>query len=87
MAKFRYEIYDTKEQKTLEGMYTAGEVQNITGCRSDIASYAHDGHLINQRWRVKIARVEQEQYSHKEDDRRWAREWDKARLKLLGVKK
>lgn len=87
MAKYKYSLYDTREQKQLDGEFTAGEVQKITGCRSDVASYAHDGHLINQRYTVKIVKVEAEEHSHKENDKRWAREWDKARLKLLRLKK
>lgn len=87
MARYMYEVYDTKEQKTLEGLYTAGEVQKLTGSRSDIATYAHDGHLISQRYTVKIAQVGSERPSHKESDLKWASEWDKARLKLLGIKK
>lgn len=79
-APILYEIYDMKTKKWLDGQWPARQVQKITGCGNKVAKYAQCQQIINGRYTLHMAGGV---YSNSWE-RKWAREWDKIRFKLLG---
>ena len=74
---FMYEIYDTVEKKYLPGPFQSKEVRRIVGMTGNIPEQVRAGTIFKGRYRVAIVG----EWTSTEDD--WAKEWDKARMKLL----
>lgn len=74
---YKYKIYDTVKKEYLPGIYQSKEVREIIGINGSVPEQAKTGTLFKKRYMVSIVG----EWESENDD--WAKEWDKARMKLL----
>lgn len=74
---YLYRIYDTKSEERLPGFYYKEEICKKLGVQGSVSEWAKNHTLLKKRYKVEIAG---ERATTSEN---FAKEWDKARMKLL----
>jgi hypothetical protein len=79
-----YKIKNIRTGEYFPGVYRKSEVAQLIGIKHDLTGYAKHGHAINGMWKIEYADEEKPTEDKSSGlEAEWAREWDKARLKLL----
>lgn len=86
MAKAHmYKIKNIRTGEYMQGVYRAGQVQELIGLRHDVNTYAARGQTWGGKYKIEYADDSEELAKPVllGWESEWQREWDKARMKLL----
>lgn len=78
---YKYGIYDKKKKEYLPGPYQSKEVREIIGIKGSVAEQVKTETVFKDRYIVSIVG----EWEAEKDS--WSKEWDEARLRLLGARK
>ena len=85
--KYRYRVYDHHKGVWLPGDYASKELAIELGFTANFSKYALNGCLLRHRYKIEAANGVIEKDDGKRIPPELLGEWDRTRLKILGVKK
>lgn len=85
--KYKYRVYDTQEEKWFPGEYETQELKQVLGFTADWMKYVKQKCLLKKRYRLEVTNGDSDMYVAKRIPPELLTEWDRVRLKIMGVKK
>lgn len=85
--RYRYRVYDHHRGCWLPGDYSNKDLIRELGVKADFSRYAEKGGLLRNRYKFEVVSGLTVKDENKRFPPELMGEWDRVRLKILGVKK